>query len=154
MIPDRSKSWLRIGIDAAVVVGLLLVIIQIRQNTKAVIAANSTAVTDQSLLFFQAGLDNQVTSRAIQKYADGETLSRLERSQLARLNYLNFRTFENAFLQFQRGYYPANEWQRYRVIIQRILTTDSLASTELDRMRGVGFTPEFERELDRIKKGQ
>jgi hypothetical protein len=151
MLSDRAKNWLRIGTDLAVVAGILLVIVQLRQNTRAVIAANSTAVTDESLVFFQAGLDNQVTARAVQKSADGEPLSALERSQLARLQYLNFRGFENAFLQYQRGYYAHNEWERYRRIIQRILATDSLARSDVDGMRGWGFTAEFERELDQLR---
>lgn len=151
MLTDQIKSWLRIVADVTVVVGILLVVIQIRQNTNAVMAANSTAVTDQSLLFFQAGLDNQVVARASQKVADREELSPLERSQYARLQYLNFRGFENAFLQYQRGYYPQAEWERYRKIIQRILATDSIARAEVDSLQGWGFTTEFERELERIR---
>ena len=154
MNTDRLKHWLRVGTDAVVVFSVLLLVIQVRQNTRAVIAANSTAVTDQSIALFQAGLDNQVTARAIQKQADGETLSALERSQLARLQYLNFRGFENAFLQYQGGYYPAGEWERYRSIIKRVLASDSIARTEVDRMRGWGFTSDFERELDRIRSGR
>ena len=151
MNTDRVKHWLRIGTDAVVVFSVLLLVIQVRQNTRA---ANSTAVTDQSIAFFQAGLDNQVTARAIQKQADGEALSALERSQLARLQYLNFRGFENAFLQYQGGYYPSAEWERYRSIIKRVLASDSIARTEVDRMRGWGFTSDFERELDRIRAGR
>ncbi len=150
MTPDRLKNWLRIAADITVIIGILLVALQIRQNTKAVIASNSTAVTDESLVFFQAGIDNQVVARAIQKYADGQSLNTLERSQLARLQYLNFRAFENAFLQYERGYYPRSEWERYRRIIQRILANDSLARAELARMRGWGFTAEFEGELERL----
>lgn len=142
----------RIGIDLTVVVGLLLVVIQIRQNTNALIAANSTAVTDESLTFFQAGLDSQIVARAIQKVADKEDLSPLERSQYARLQYLNFRGFENAFLQHQRGHYPQAEWQKYRRIIRRILAEDPFAAAEIHRLRGWGFTDEFEYELDQIRK--
>ena len=151
MKTERWQSWAQIGTDIAVVIGLTLVIIQIRQNTSAQIAANINAVTDQSLSFFQAGLDNQVVARALQKQADGEALSSLERSQLARLQYLNFRGFENAFLQYRRGYYPAVEWERYRGIIQRVLVSDSIARAEVDRVRGWGFTDEFQAELDKIR---
>src|SRR3954467_14189099 len=121
MVADRVKAWARTIADVTVVVGILLVVIQIRQNTNALVAANSTAVTDESLAFFQAGLDTQVTARAIQKVADKQELSALKRSQYARLQYLNFRGFENAFLQYQRGFYPRAEWERYRLIIRRIL---------------------------------
>jgi hypothetical protein len=150
MVDNRLRDWLRTGADITVVVGILLVVIQIRQNTNAVIGANSTAVTDESLLFFQAGLDNQITARAIQKVADKEDLTTLERSQYARLQYLNFRGFENAFLQYKRGHYPQAEWERYRAIIKRILADDPIARDELDQLRGWGFTPEFERELESI----
>jgi hypothetical protein len=151
MRDDRFRYWLRVGADATILIGILLVIIQIRQNTNAVIASNSTAVTDESLVFFQAGLDPQITARAIQKVADKEELTTLERSQYARLQYLNFRGFENAFLQYQRGYYPRPEWERYRRIMQRVLADDPIARSEVDRLRGWGFTPEFERELAQLQ---
>lgn len=151
MRADNMKDWLRIGADLTVVLGILLLAVQIRQNTRAVVAANSTAVTDQSLVFFAAGLDNQVVARAIQKYDDGEPLSSLERSQLARLQYLNFRGFEHAYLQYRSGYYPKAEWERYRRIMQRVLAEDSIARMEIERLRGWGLTSEFEEELDRLQ---
>lgn len=151
MRADNMKDWLRIGADLTVVLGILLLAVQIRQNTRAVVAANSTAVTDQSLVFFAAGLDNQVVARAIQKYDDGEPLSSLERSQLARLQYLNFRGFEHAYLQYRSGYYPKAEWKRYRRIMQRVLAEDSIARMEIERLRGWGLTSEFEEELDRLQ---
>lgn len=144
---ERVRAWVRIATDAAVVVGLLLVVVQIRQNTDALTAANSIAVTDQSLAFFQAGLDSQVTAQAIYKMGVGEALSPLERSQYARLQYLNFRIFENAFLQYRRGTYPIEEWRRYQAIITRIVSSDAVVRDEVRERRGWRFTTEFEAEL-------
>ena len=151
MTTEKVRDWLRIGTDLAVVVGLFLVILQIHANTSAQVAANINTITDQSLTFFQAGLDNQIVAAAIQKQTDRQPLSPLERSQLARLQYLNFRGFENAFQQYRRGYYPRQDWERYRGIIRQILATDSIAIAEIDRARGWGFTQEFQQELDDIR---
>ena len=112
-------------------------------------AASSTALTDQSVQFFSAGLDNQVVARALYSQAVGRELDGLETAQLMRLQYLNFRVFENAYLQYLRGYYELNEWERYRRIITRNLS-DPIVKDMWERNRGLGFTAEFEREVDSL----
>ena len=149
MSKDRSRGWLALLPDVAVVAGIIFLAVELRQNTNAVVAASSTALTDQSVAFFSAGLDNQVVARAIYKHGLGEELDGFETAQLMRLQYLNFRVFENAFLQYRRGYYEETEWDRYAKIVARNLQ-DSIVRTMWDQNRGVGFTAEFEREVDSL----
>ena len=146
---DRIRRWLRLVPNIAVVVGIIFLAVEIRQNTEAIVAASSTALTDQSVQFFAAGLDNQVVARALYKQGVGEELDGLETAQLMRLQYLNFRVFENAFLQYRRGYYETTEWNRYSKIIARNFR-DPIVRAMWERNRGVGFTTEFEREVDSL----
>ncbi len=134
----------------AVVASLVFLAVEIRQNTDALVAASSTALTDQSLEFFSVGLDNQVVARALYKQEAGEALDGLETAQLMRLEYMNFRIFENAFLQYGRGYYDTEEWDRYRRIIVRALRDRPMAKAMWERNQGERFTAEFEREVDRL----
>lgn len=150
MSMDRIKLWLRLVPDVALVAGIIFLAVEIRQNTEAVVAASSTALTDQSVQFFSAGLDNQVVARALYKQGVGKELDGLETAQLMRLQYLNFRVFENAFLQYRRGYYERTEWDRYSKIIARNLRNHPIAKAMWEQNRGEGFTPEFEREVDSL----
>lgn len=149
MSVNRIGPWLRLAADVAVVAGIIFLAVEIRQNTKAVVASASTALTDQSVQFFSAGLDNQVVARALYKQGAGYELDGLEASQLMRLQYLNFRVFENAFLQYRRGYYEGTEWDRYRDIITRNFR-NPIVKAMWEQNRGVGFTPEFEREVESL----
>ncbi len=149
MSRDRIRRWLRLVPNVAVVVGIIFLAVEIRQNTEAVVAASSTALTDQSVQYFSAGLDNQVVARAVYKQGVGEELDGFETAQLMRLQYLNFRVFENAFLQYRRGYYETTEWDRYSKIISRNLR-DPIVRAMWEWNRGVGFTTEFEREVDSL----
>lgn len=147
---ERIQGWISLLANVAVLAGIVFLGIEIRQNTEAVVAASSTALTDQSVDFFSAGLDNQVVARALFKQTAGEELDPFEAAQLGRLQYLNFRVFENAYLQYRRGFYEAAEWERYQRIIRRIFASDPVAVTMWERNRGSGFTELFEREVERL----
>jgi hypothetical protein len=152
MTKDRARQWLALVADLAVVAGIIFLAVEIRQNTEAVVASSSRALTDQSVEFFAAGLDNQIVARAVYKQGVGEDLDGFETAQLSRLQYLNFRVFENAYLQYRRGYYDETEWERYRRIITRNLR-DPIVRAMWDENRGVGFTAEFERMVDALDTG-
>ena len=134
----------------AVVASLVFLAMEIGQNTDALASASSTALTDQSLEFFAVGLDNQVVARALYKQEAGEALDGFETAQLTRLEYMNFRIFENAFLQYRSGYYDQAEWDRYRRIITRALRDRPVVRVMWEQNRGEGFTPAFEREVDSL----
>lgn len=151
---ERIHGWIALLANVAVLAGIIFVAIEIRQNTAAVIAAASTALTDQSVDFFSAGLDNQLVARALFKQQADQELDPLETAQLARLQYLNFRVFENAFLQYRRGLYDEEEWERYERIIARIFSSDPVAVAMWERNRGVGFTRSFEREVEELLEDQ
>ena len=147
MRANRLRLWFDLTAQLAVIAGIVFLAMEIRQNTRAVIAASGTALTDQSIDFFSAGLDNQVVARALYKQDASEPLDPFEASQLERLQYLNFRVFENAFLQYRRGYYEDTEWDRYRQIILRNLTSNESAMAMWQRYGGGGFTADFTEEV-------
>ena len=127
MSMDRIRRWLPLVPGVAIVAGIIFLAVEIRQNTEAVIAPASTALTDGSLQYFSAGLDNQVVARAIYKQAVGEELDGLETAQLTRL------------LQYRRGYYERTEWYRYSKIIVSTLG-NPIVRAMWEQYRGSGFT--------------
>jgi len=150
MNTDRTNRWISLTANIGVIVSLLFLAYEINQSTKATIAAASQGLTDQSLSFFDAQLDSDIVSLAVFKQQQGEDLSGYELHQLDLLQHMNFRLFENAFLQYQRGFYEDREWERYRRIIAEQMANNPSARQMWERTRG-GWTDEFAAEVESLR---
>jgi hypothetical protein len=147
---DRLNQWLNLLASLGVIAGLVFLAIEINQSTQVTIAAASQELTNQSLEYFSLGMDNQVISRAQHKQSVGEELDAFEQSQLWLHQYFNFRVFENAFLQYRRGFYDQSEWEKYRRIIYRRLSKDTFAKKMWEESDG-DWTHEFAAEVNSIR---
>lgn len=150
MDSDRINKWLTLTANIGVIVSLLFLAYEINQSTKATIAAASQGLTDQSLTYFQVQLDSDVVSEAVYKQRQGTELSSYESHQLDLLQHLNFRLFENAFLQYKRGFYEEREWERYRRIIAGNMANNPSAVQMWERTKG-GWTDEFAAEVESLR---
>ena len=151
LISDRTHSWLTLAANLGVIVSILLLAYEINQSTKATIAAASEGLTEHSLEFMTARLDNEVVARATFKSRHGIDLDDFEQDQLLLLQHLNFRLFEGAFLQYRRGLYDKSEWERYERIIASLVSGDDHAIEMWDQTSG-GWTTEFAAEVERIRE--
>ncbi len=150
MDKDRINRWLTLTANFGVILSLLFLAYEINQSTKATIAAASQGLTDQSITYFEAQLDPGVISQAVYKQRQGDELSNYESHQLEVLQHLNFRLFENAFLQYKRGFYEEREWERYRRIIARNMANNPSAVQMWERTKG-GWTDEFAAEVESLR---
>ena len=80
------------------------------------------------------------------KQRQGGELSGYELHQLDLLQHINFRLFENAFLQYKRGFYEDREWDRYR----RIIADNPSAIQMWERIKG-DWTDEFAAEVESLR---
>lgn len=151
MVADRINNWLTLAANVGVVVSLLFLAYEINQSTKATIAAASQGLTDQSVMYFDAQLDREIIAQAVYKQRQGGELSGYELHQLGLLQRLNFRVFENAFLQYRRGLYEEREWERYRRIIAGHMDNNPVAIQMWEETKG-GWTDEFEAEVESLRK--
>jgi hypothetical protein len=151
MTTDRVNTWLSLGANVGVIVGLLFLAFEINQSTKATIAAASEGLTEQSLNFLSLRLDNETVARATFKQESGQELDQFEKFQLEMLQHVNFRLFESAFLQYQRGFYEASEWARYQRIIAANFRSNEAAQRMWERTKG-GWTEDFENEVEAIRQ--
>jgi len=142
-----------VGAIASVVL-LAYIAIQIRhssknleQNTRAIEASTRQAFTAQDQAYLCSALDPSVLAVAVTKLEAGEDLTPLELSQLIGRQHVNFRVFESAFSQHQRGVLDTGEWERYRVIIGYLLGADEPARQMWAGMRDL-FHPDFIAEIE------
>lgn len=104
----------------AVLIGLVFVGLELRQNTEAVQAATLQSLTEQSqdylLLLAEDGEINAIWRKGV---AD---LSKLDAGEASRFNFLyraQWIRFQNAYLQWRRGTLDDNDWAFYAGIICR-----------------------------------
>ena len=132
----------------AIVISLIYVGYGLRENTRAIEAQTRQAFSAQDMTFFETALDQSVVATALAKLAAGEELTQLEQSQLETRAHMNFRIFEHAFYQSQKGTLEEGEWDRYARIVLSKCTSES-AQAMWNRRRDI-FQPEFRRAVDEI----
>ena len=104
----------------AVLVGLIFVGLELRQNTEAVQADTLQSITEQSqdyLLLLAS--DGEINAIWRQGVAD---LSKLDEGEASRFNFLyraQWIRFQNAYLQWRRGTLDDNDWAFYAGVICR-----------------------------------
>jgi len=137
---DRLRGAIEVISAGAVLVGLIFVGVELRQNTAAVEAASLQEQTESSIQFLQNIASDPELTRI---WMDGST----DRGQLdrvdARRHFLLVRTrwlrMQNAYRQWRRGTLNEEDWELYEGLICRSGTTADIQfeSTWADHKPGL-----------------
>jgi len=126
-----------------VIVSLLFVGLELRNNTEATESATREAVNQKDLNFLALRLDSSVLAIAHEKFESGEEISSLEESQLVHQEYVNFVIFEHSYYQYLKGALEDSEWERHRYIVEHQIQ-EFRYSRIMWKRHGHTFTPEFQ----------
>lgn len=120
--PRRDwRSIAELAGAAAVLVGLIFVGLELRQNTAAVAAATLQDQTDATVNFVNLiGSDPEITRIWLLAGSDPEQLTNIERQQIHFIVRGQWFRFQNAWLQWQRGTLDDIDWQTYEGFICRV----------------------------------
>lgn len=99
-----------------VVVSLIYLALQTKENTRAIRAQTRSALTDQVLSIQSQTFNSEAFRNAIRKYNDGSELDELEKDILNREALLFFKHMENAQFQFENGLYDTSEYEAQRAV--------------------------------------
>ena len=94
----------------AVVVTLIYLTLQLRQNTNAVEANTARVVTEELQDMFALVASNQELAEILVKAAGGSELQGAQRVRYYTYTHNFLRVYENAFLQFQSGVFDQAHW--------------------------------------------
>ena len=133
----------------AVVVSLVYVGSEIRQNTEATQGATRQAILQADLEYLGATLDPATLLAAEAKLEAGLKLSLAEQFVLIERQHVNFRLFENAFYQYRAGLLVDERWETYRLIIARRMA-ESEPTRTMWAKQGRHFDAAFQREVEAI----
>lgn len=130
------KSVLELLSAAAVLLGLVFVGFELRQNTAAVESANRQSVNDGSVMWLLTiGTDPDLAHLWEIGSQNPEELTDTELAQLHYLQRAQWVRFETAYLQWKNGMLNDDDWGTYATIICRAdAETDSDTSAARNRL--------------------
>jgi hypothetical protein len=131
----------------AVVVSLIYMAVQVRQNTRAVRAESARAAITAMRDFNRAMVENRDVARIFRLGTEGlSNLDEDERAQFGHLMFNFFKTAEELHYQFRRGTLAPEIWRTWKVVLSLYATSPGFS--EYWSLRSVLFTPAFREECD------
>ena len=121
-----TKSLIELLSAGAVLVGLIFVGLELRQNTAAVEATTLQSSTDASVEWMMSiASDPELTRIWTTPPSELHNLADTERHQLHLLQRSQWFRFQNAYLQWQRGTLSEEDWEIYRGYVCRTHSGDA-----------------------------
>lgn len=156
MNTDSVNKWLTLSANVGVVIGLILLLIELDQNSDLVRAQIHQARSDAHVLMKETGADSEFLLPALLKFelAGGpdnldamDSLTPIEAARVAVNMEAVHQDYDNLFYQYQQGYLD-EEYYQYRVAPSII----ELAPwwQKLDIFDSNGRRPSFDAEIKRL----
>jgi hypothetical protein len=157
MSADSVSRWLTLGANVGVVVGLILLVVELNQNSSLVRAQIHQARSDNYVSNIMDFADTEYLLPAYEKLIDAgglnaaalDALDPIERARIRRYAQARLGGYDNLLYQYRLGYLD-DEFYQSRVVV-------SIARmTPLWRDFGLldGVTPAFAAEVERIESVQ
>ena len=104
----------------AVVLSLIYLATQIRQNTKSSEAATRQALADGAQFLANDAVEHDDVARILQDHLDGKELKPHERFRVQARCYRDLRFWDNAHYQYRHGLLTKDEWEGFRMNLKLI----------------------------------
>ena len=109
----------------AIVVSLIYVSVQIRQNTKVARAATRQAIADSTESLTSDLISNGEIAEIFLKHINGEELSAVESFRLQARCYRDMQHWENIYYQHNEGLVSRDQWLGFRKNLIALLAIDA-----------------------------
>jgi len=131
----------------AVLVSLVYLAIQIRQNTKATRASTLLGLTNAWQDYLLQAIQPSMVDLLQNSARDPEGMSRSDLLRFFLLTRIIFRRFENDFLQFESGTFDTGSWEGYRnAFVQDVLALPAFRA--MWKQQRDSYAPGFVRFVD------
>ena len=132
----------------AVVISLVYLAVQIRDNTRSTKSATRQAIVDSIVSVNLAMAQSDAIARALRSNVDGQRLEPHEILQQLAHCYSYMRTWENVHFQYRSGMLSDEDWSGFRQNVKALLQIPAF-SDFWERERDV-FSPAFRSEVTAI----
>jgi hypothetical protein len=134
-----------------VVISLIYVGIQIRQNTKVARSAARQAITELLIESNKDIVNDPSLAEAFIKDLNGEKLGEVDRLRVLSRAYFAIRNWENIFYQYRTGMLTKDEWRGFRLNLQAIFEWETVRRVWENEQEF--FSEAFQGEVGDILKG-
>jgi len=131
MNPDRLNNWIALGANIGVLLGIFVLIYELRQ-TQIEMKADSMAVRSQMAMQTSDSFFDNHVSEVMEKISAGQELSNSDRDRAGKWMSTSLRTLENLHYQYQLGVLDEEVWS------SNLLTINSICATPIFELLGVG----------------
>lgn len=127
MKTDSLKGILELVGSGAVLVGLIFVGLELRQNTQALEAASLQNQTDASTNFLTlVASDGELARIWLEATADSSQLNEVDSFRYFMLARARWLRMQNAFLQWKRGMLTDDDWGFYEGLVCNLETNGAI----------------------------
>ena len=109
----------------AIVVSLIYVSVQIKQNTKVARAATRQAISESTENLGSDLINNREIAEIFVKHLSGNELSTVENLRLQARCYRDMQHWENIHYQYNEGLVSKDQWEGFRKNLSSLLAIDA-----------------------------
>ena len=121
MDSDRLNRWLTLGANIAVLVGIALLVVELRQNQDVMRAQTRNDITQGELTLLLSTAENQELADIVVRANNGEELTPAEQLRNHLRNESTFRLWQNAHFQGRNGTYDEEEFKKHLDTMEKVL---------------------------------
>ena len=133
----------------AVLITLMVLVVETRNNTRILIRANARATYDQEGDALRAAMDGEIAEIYIRGHNEGlNSLTPVERYRFDLTLVTWLHAVESAYDDHRDGYYPADKLEPFENAVAGFLTTPGGSAWWMERR--YWFGPGFRHEVERI----
>jgi len=142
MNAGKINSWLSLGANLGVVLGLILLIFEISQNTEMMRAQINKSRTDTAISEQQAVYNSEFMPEVIDKVRGGEELSALDLIRYQTFFRGGNRNQDNNLWQYNQGFLGENTPRSIRGFARNVIGSSQLGLATWDSQK-YSYTDEY-----------
>ena len=135
MSSDNLNRWLTLGANLGVLIGLIVLIYEVRQNTAMMEAQINQQRTDTALSEQQSNYNSDYMPGIRLKVINGEPLSQEERYRYSMWVRAFNRNMDNQLWQYNRGFLGENIPRSIRIAVRNVIGASSIGVEEWDEYK-------------------
>ena len=122
MDSKRVDRWMTLGANIAVLIGIVLIIVELRQNHELMRAATRNEISQSELALLGSMASNPELVETMLRAGRGEDLTDAERFLVTVQSEAVFRVWQNVHYQGRNGLYDRDEFQSHIATMRAVLS--------------------------------
>jgi hypothetical protein len=118
---DRLNRWLTLGANLAVLLGIGLLIVELRQNQDVMRAQTRNDITQGELTLLLSTAENRELADIVVRANNGEKLTSAEQLRSGLRSESTFRLWQNVHFQGRNGTYDEEEFTKHLATMEKVL---------------------------------